>query len=96
MTKASQSKQTTDHEEIRKWVEDRGGKPARVRNTGRKKGDGGLLRIDFMANGPDESLEEMTWDDFFSEFDKNRLAFLYQEETSTGKESRFFKFVRRK
>ena len=34
---------TTDHEEIRKWVESRGGCPARVKRTG-SDGDPGILR----------------------------------------------------
>ena len=33
---------TTDHEQIRKWVEERDGHPARVRTSG----DGGILRIE--------------------------------------------------
>ena len=83
---------TTDHEAIRAWVEARGGKPARVRSTGSGGGEG-LLRIEFDEG--EENLEEISWDDFFEAFEENDLAFLYQEETKGGSESRFNKLVSR-
>ena len=52
-----------------------------------------VLRIDF--GEPEESLEEISWDEFFKIFDENNLAFLYQDKTSDGKPSRFNKFVER-
>jgi hypothetical protein len=88
----AESKTTTDHDEIRSWVEERGGRPASVRETG-GKGDPGILRIDF--GDEDEGLQEISWEQFFDAFDENGLAFLYQEETSEGAESRFNKFVSR-
>ena len=36
-----------------------------------------------------------TWDEFFAAFDENKLAFLYQDETKDGKESRFSKLIDR-
>ena len=87
----SESRSTTDHDEIRRWVEERGGQPARVKD---RKGTG-ILRIDYPGRGDDESLEEISWDEWFEWFDKNGLAFLYQEETAEGKESRFSKLVSR-
>ncbi|EAR53131.1 hypothetical protein OG2516_11726 [Oceanicola granulosus HTCC2516] len=85
----SSSETTTDHDTIRKWAEDRGGRPSRVKQTG----EGGLLRIDF--GEPEENLEEIDWDEFFRTFDDNKLAFLYQEKTSDGSTSRFNKFIDR-
>jgi hypothetical protein len=85
----SASQRTTDHNVIREWAEARGGHPAKVRG----RGPGGILRIDFGA--PEESLEEISWDEFFKVFDENDLAFLYQEETGDGSTSRFSKFVER-
>jgi hypothetical protein len=81
---------TTDHEEIRAWVEARGGRPARVKGTG-GKGDPGLLRIDYPGFSGEETLEPISWDEFFDAFEKHRLAFVYQP----NKESRFSKLVRR-
>lgn len=85
---------TTDHEEIRRWVEERGGHPACVRGTG-NKGDTGLLRIDYPGYSGEQELEEISWDDFFEKFDQEKLAFLFQEQTADGKESRFSKLISR-
>ncbi len=86
----SDSRTTTSHDEVRKWAEARNGHPAKVRGVG---GDGGILRIDF--GEPEESLEKISWDEFFSIFDENDLAFLYQDKTESGGTSRFNKFVDR-
>lgn len=90
----SESRTTIDHEEIRRWVEERGGKPATVARTGGNE-DAGILRIDFPDRGDTDALREISWDEFFAAFDANELAFLHQDRTSDGKISRFSKFVRR-
>jgi len=87
----NKSKRTTDHEEIKQWVENHNGKPAIV--SGTQKDDGGVLRIDFGGSG--RSLEGISWELFFSIFDKNELAFLYQDTEDTDKLNRFNKFVPR-
>ncbi|HEV2653362.1 MAG TPA: hypothetical protein VGT82_00310 [Ktedonobacteraceae bacterium] len=89
---AGEAKTTTNHHTIKKWAEARGGKPVAVKLP---QGDIGLLRIDFPGYSGADSLEEITWDAFFKQFDAKQLALLYQEETSSGEESRFFKLVRR-
>ena len=91
---AGSSSKTTDHDEIRKWVEARGGLPARVKTTG-GKGDPGLLRINFPGYGTRDTLEDISWEEFFEKFDGKKLAFLYQDTLKNGQESRFFKFVNR-
>ncbi len=83
----SEAVTTTDHDTIRHWIEKRGGHPARVKGAK----EGGILRIDF--GKPEDNLEAIAWDDFFSIFDENGLRFLYQDETKDGKTSRFNKFV---
>lgn len=88
-----ESKTTTNHEEIQKWVEERGGRPAIVKRT--EKGGSALLRIDYPGYSGEDTLEEIEWDEFFEIFDENKLAFLYQEETADGGQSRFSKFVER-
>jgi hypothetical protein len=89
------SKVTTDHEEIRKWVESRKGRPAHVVRTGRDKQDLGILRIDFPGWTGEDTLEHVDWDRWFDAFDANQLAFLYQEKTADGEQSRFNKLVSR-
>jgi hypothetical protein len=91
---AGESKTTTDHEEIRRWVEERGGWPAAVKDTGGKD-DPGLLRIDFPGYSGNQSLEKISWEDFFEKFEEKNLAFLYQDEKRDGEESRFFKLINR-
>lgn len=88
----AQAIRTIDHEEIREWVESRGGQPAVVEGTHDEFGSG-ILRIDFGT--AEESLEEMEWDEFFRVFDANDLAFVYQDATEDGTESTFCKFIAR-
>ena len=88
----SEAKTTTDHDEIRKWIEARKGRPTVVHGTEGKDGDG-ILRVDFQE--PDDKLDGIGWDEFFKTFDDRKLAFLHQDKTKDGKESRFNKFVSR-
>ena len=92
----AQAQQTTDHEKIRQWVEEREGQPATVSYTVEEGEEAGLLRIDFPEYSGEESLEPISWDEFFEKFEEAELAFLYQDETGEGETSRFFKFVSRK
>ncbi len=87
-------KVTTDHDTIQRWIERRGGKPARVRSTS-DRGGGGPLRVDFPDRSGEDHLEAISWESFFETFDKRNLAFLYQDETADGYESRFSRFVER-
>jgi hypothetical protein len=89
-----QSKVTTDHDEIKNWVEERGGKPAVVKST-HHAGETGIIRIDFPDFTGEESLMEISWDEFFAKFDDSQLAFVYQDSTSQGEKSRFNKIVSR-
>ncbi len=89
----STSSTTTDHDEIKKWIEERKGRPTVVEGTEGKDGEG-ILRVDFAE--PDEKLHEVEWDVFFKTFDDRELAFLHQDKTADGKVSRFNKFVHRK
>src|SRR3954447_500728 len=84
---------TIDHDEIRKWVEERGGQPAEVRGTGSAE-ETGMIRIDFPGYSGEGSLCRISWEDWFNKFEENHLAFLHQDETD-GHESRFNKLVKR-
>jgi len=91
----SEAKTTTDHALIKQWVEKRGGHPARVKGTNEKKATGGVLVIDYPGYSGTQTLETITWDEFFQGFEDNKLAFLYQDETKAGDESRFSKLINR-
>ena len=86
------SKTTVEHDEIRRWVSERGGYPARVKGTDKK---GGMLRIDYPGYSGEETLQPITWTEFFKGFEKNQLAFLYEDDTKSGEESRFSKLISR-
>ena len=90
----SGSQTTTDHEQIRQWAEARGGKPSCVRGTG-GVGDTGMLRLDFPGYSGADSLQEISWDEWFEQFDEQGLALLYQETTKDGQQSNFNKLVSR-
>lgn len=88
------TKTTTNHTEIQEWAEARGAKPSCVKDTGGKK-DVGVIRLDFPGYSGEDSLTEISWDEFFEKFDHNKLALLYQEETKDGEKSNFNKLVSR-
>lgn len=77
---------TTDHDTIRKWAEQKGGKPAAVRRT-HKDGDVGIVRIMFpdAPQSEHDSLVEISWDEFFKEFEERQLALLYEEDSLFSK-----------
>lgn len=85
---------TTDHDQIRQWAEERGGKPACVRGTGGRN-DIGMLRLDFPGFSGQGSLQPVDWDTWFRKFDDENLALLYQDKTSRGEKSNFNKLVSR-
>lgn len=88
---ARQSNTTTDHEVIKEWVEFRNGKPSVVTKNGEETE---LLRLNFPGFSEGD-LKEISWDKWFDIFEKNKLALLYQDETSEGVKSSFNKIVSR-
>ena len=84
----------TDHKRIREWAEERGAKPACVKGTGGKN-DTGMIRLDFPGYSGADSLQEISWDEWFKAFDENKLALIIQEETASGEQSNFNKLVSR-
>lgn len=85
----AQAGATTDHDVIRRWIEERGGHPTMVAGT--EKDGEGILRVDFRES--DDRLEPIDWDPFFKTFEDRNLTFLRQDRTADGKSSRFFKFM---
>jgi len=95
MATKSQSNTSIDHDEIRQWAEARGGRPAVVKSTRGKGDQTGILRIDFPGYSGSGSLEEISWEEFFEKFDREKLALVYQETTARGQKSNFNKIVSR-
>jgi hypothetical protein len=77
---------TTDHNTIKKWAEKHGGKPAAVDRT-HKKDDIGIIRVMFpkAPHSEHDNLVEISWDEFFKEFDERKLALLYEAESMFSK-----------
>jgi hypothetical protein len=84
----------TDPDEIRRWAEERNARPARVKGTG-GNGDIGIIRLDFPGYSGEDTLEEISWGDWFREFDQKNLALLVQDKTASGRKSNFNKLVNR-
>jgi hypothetical protein len=88
----SAARPLTDHDEIRRWAQERNAKPACVRHTGRGN-QIGMIRLDFPGYSGEGSLQEISWNDWFQKFDENNLALLIQEQTARGSKSNFNKLV---
>lgn len=81
---ACKTRYTTDHAVIRKWVKRRGGWPAK------------FLHIYFPAYVTRGAFPRIDWEEFFRTFEERQLAFLYQDRTSAGERSYFFRLVSRR
>jgi hypothetical protein len=66
-----------------------------VKSTRGKGDDTGILRIDFPGYSGSGSLEEISWDEFFEKFDREKLALVNQDTTARGPKSNFNKIVSR-
>jgi hypothetical protein len=66
---------TTDHDRIRQWAEERGGRPAKVAGTDD-------IRIDFPSfpGEEEESLQLISWEEFFDRFEEENLVFMFRDE----------------
>ena len=90
------SKTTTDHDTIRRWAEEHDAVPATARGTQEGDGSAGVLTLDVVGFGADETdLEHIGWDEWLEKFESSDLAFLYQDEKKDGEDSTFFKLVSR-
>jgi ABC-type nitrate/sulfonate/bicarbonate transport system substrate-binding protein len=80
------SEPSTDHDAIRQWADSHGGKPAAVERTHSEE-DVGLIRIMFpdAPNSHHDNLVEITWDEFFEEFEKKGLALVFSPNSNFSK-----------
>jgi hypothetical protein len=77
---------TTDHVTIRKWAEKHKGVPAAVGAT-HENSDTGIIRIMFpkAPHSEHDALVEISWDEFFAEFEQKKLALLYEPHSMFSK-----------
>lgn len=78
------SKQTTNHDEIKKWAESQGMQPTAVAEE--TTGDvTGLLRFSEGAPDTGSKLHSVTWDHFFDLFEQNDLALVHEADSKFNK-----------
>ena len=85
MATNGESLSTKDHDTIRKWAEERNGKPVRIKGAG--------IELDFPGYSGGDRFEEISWDEWFEEFDQKGLELQYQETTKDGEQSNFNKLT---
>jgi len=78
----------TGHGEIRKWAEGRGAEPTCVQGTENEDGTC-LLRLDFAGYTGEDSLQPISWEQWFRVFDKRKLALIVEDRTAGGKPGQF-------
>jgi hypothetical protein len=77
---------TTDHDEIRAWIEEHRGTPVVIAGE-----DGEVLDFAF---GDLTGFDTLTWEEFFDRFDAEGLAFRYSSgEVIPGEEQLSYNFV---
>lgn len=82
---------TTDHRQIKNWVNARAGIPVRIKKTSPMHKEG-FLHIYFPDSNEDsDGFQRITWQHFFDVFQSAQLAFLYENAMN----SRFHRFVNR-
>jgi len=75
-------------------VEDHGGRPATVRGTSGSDA-AGVLRIDVPGGADEDDLDHIDWAEWFTKFEGQNLALLYQQHKADGEDSTFHKLVSR-
>jgi hypothetical protein len=79
---------TIDHDAITGWARRRGAVPATFQGKERPW----PLKFSF---GPTSGLVEISWDEFFAEFERSDLSFVYRDTGPDGELDNFHEFVNR-
>jgi hypothetical protein len=80
---------TIDHDVIRTWAQRRNGRPSTFLGDERPW----PIRFEFGAPSPDA--KEIGWEEFFVEFERANLAFVYRDVAEGGEPDDFHEFVNR-
>ncbi|MGI5827859.1 MAG: hypothetical protein ACOX6V_02435 [Patescibacteria group bacterium] len=97
---ARSTKVTTDHTEIRAWVEKYQGRPALI-TLPTSESDDIALRIDFPGSQDEELLSKtkpskpISWEDFFKVFEESNLAFVYDQRPQFDNPTLAYRFIYR-
>lgn len=83
-----------DHDKVRQWAEGRHAAPARVLPSADHP-DADELTFSFRQNRDGGGVELLTWDEWLSRFDDDRLALLVLDQERTGLSSKYFRLVSR-
>lgn len=83
-------KTTVNHEEIREWIERNGGEPMIIH--GDAESTGRVLAVSF---GASRELTKITWEEFFTIFEQERLAFTYDDTASPDHAGAAYAFLNR-
>ncbi len=86
----NQISETTAHKTIKKWAEERDGKPALLKDNNESGRAGDLLKVVFPGEEM-EDLDLLSWEQFFVIFEENNLKFLYIDE----KDKEFYRLATR-
>jgi hypothetical protein len=89
---AVHTKLTRDHREIQHWVQERDGRPGVVR-TSEDPNAPVTLEVDFPGHSGEQTVQSITWEEFFDHFDREQLLFAYKDDTTSGEVSFFCKIV---
>ncbi len=54
-----------------------------------------MLRIDFPGGADEDDLDHIDWAEWFTKFESQNLALLYQQHKADGEDSTFHKLVSR-
>ncbi len=93
-------KATTNHQEIKEWVEKHRGRPEVIDHP-TALGDKLGLRINFPGNNDEEFLSADTqpkyipWEKFFEIFEEQKLAFMYSDLENIPDQSYAYRFIKR-
>jgi hypothetical protein len=90
----SEPKKTTNKKLIKCWAEARNGIPALAKDP--ETNNSSSLSIHFPnSNTNYQQLHPISWDTFFAEFEKHKLALVYKHKQDNGEKSTFYKLVHR-
>jgi hypothetical protein len=86
----ARTRATTDHAEIRRWMESLRARPAVIEAGA--SGEPDIIRV-HVPGSSGKNVHDVSWDEFFARFEAGKLALVYQERE--GRKSPAHRLVRR-